>query len=146
MEVPTVHTDDDQPGKRPPGGPSPADEETPQPSGFPERPDQAKVDALRTKLRRDRAQGGDYHRTPLHDRIGQRGGRSARDIGSYTMIPMMMVVGPIMGYLMGHYVEGRLGGEPWLGVFGVFFGLAAAVRQIILMLQRRSSESEEDRS
>lgn len=117
------------------------DEDTPVPDGFPEPPDMTKVDALRSKLRSDKAAGGNYHRTPLHDRLGKNDGKSARDIGSYTLIPMMMVVGPIIGYLMGHYLEGRIGGEPWLGVVGIMFGLAAAVRQIILLLQKRSQEN-----
>lgn len=136
-------SDENQRDRRPPGGPSSDEDGLPRTDGFPERPDQAKVDALRRKLRADRATGGDYHRTPLHDRVGQRGGRSARDIGSYTLIPMMMLVGPIIGYLMGHWVEGRLGGEPWPGVIGIFFGLAAAVKQIILMLQKRSADNED---
>ncbi len=105
---------------------------------LPEPPDMRKVHALRKKIRADRGKEHNYHRTPLHDRFTRDGGRSARDIGSYTMIPMMMLVGPVIGFLMGHYVEGRFGGEPWVGVGGLVFGLAAAVRQIVLMLQRKN--------
>jgi hypothetical protein len=135
-----VHADERRPESKAPGGGGTPDDDAPLPDGVPEPPDMAKVDALRHRLRSDRAAGGGYHRTPLHDRLGRQGGKSARDIGSYTLIPMMMVVGPVIGYLMGHYVEGRFGGEPWLGVVGIMFGLAAAVRQIILMLQKRSAD------
>lgn len=128
--------DDD--GKMPPWWADDSDEETPLPEGFPERPDQAKLEALRTRLRTDQAARPDPHRTRLHDRLGKDGGRAARDIGNYTLIPMMMVVGPVMGYLVGHWVENRFGGEPWFGVGGVVFGLAAAVRQIVIMLGAKS--------
>ena len=131
--------DNDEPGEpRPPWWSESADEEAPLPDGFPERPDLARVEELREKIRADRTEGGDYHRTPLHDRLRKDQGKSARDIGNYTLIPMMMLAGPIMGYLVGHYAEGRLGGEPWLGVGGALFGLVAAFRQIILMLQKQS--------
>ena len=137
-----VRPDDDTP--QPPWWSEQADEDAPLPDGFPEPPEQEKVDELRDRLRRDVAAGGDHHRTPLHDRLERRGGgRTMRDLGSYTIIPMMMVVGPVIGWLMGRYAESRLGGEPWLGVAGVFLGLAAAVRQIILMLQRRAEQERE---
>lgn len=119
------------------------DEGAPLPDGFPERPDLAKVKALRAKLRADKASRPDPHRTRLHDRLGKDGGRAVRDIGNYTLIPMMMVVGPVMGYLVGHWAEGRFGGEPWFGVGGIVFGLAAAVRQIVIMLGRKSDPSQE---
>jgi ATP synthase protein I len=136
---------DDDNERKPPWWSEQSDEDAPLPDRFPERPDQARVDALREKLSRDRAAGGGHHRTPLHDRLeGKTRGRSARDIGTYTLIPMMMLVGPVIGFLAGHWVEGRFGGAPWPGVVGVFVGLAAAVRQIILMLQRRQEQDRKE--
>jgi len=120
-----------------------APEDAPLPEGFPERPDLRKVRELREKLRHDKASRRDPHRTRLHDRIGVDAGKSARDIGSYTLIPMMMIVGPIIGYLVGHWVEVRFGGQPWVGVGGALFGLAAAVRQIVIMLSRKNGPPKE---
>lgn len=136
-----MNTDDDRPD--PPWWAEGTDDDAPLPDGFPERPDQAKVEALRAKLRADKESRPDPHRTRLHDRLGKDGGRSARDIGNYTLIPMMMVVGPAMGYLVGRWVEGRFGGEPWFGVGGIVFGLAAAARQIVIMLGRKGASSRE---
>lgn len=141
--------DDDAPdqgdGKRlmPPWWADEAPDDLPLPAGFPERPDQRKVDALRARLRRDRATRPDPHRTPLDKRLGKDSGRSMRDLGTYTVIPTMMVVGPVLGYLAGHWLEGRFGGAPWWGVGGVLFGLAAAVLQIVYMLKRRTDGTEE---
>ncbi|HPF70882.1 MAG TPA: AtpZ/AtpI family protein [Candidatus Krumholzibacteria bacterium] len=120
-----------------------APQETPLPEGFPERPDGAKLDALRQRVKQDQAGRKDPHRTPLHDRLGKDAGKSARDIGNYTLIPMMMVAGPMIGFLAGHWIERRFGGEPWGGVVGVLFGLAAAVQQIIQMLGRKDGRPRE---
>ena len=113
-----------------------APDDAPLPPGYPERPDPRKLDDLRTRVTRDRDARRDPHRTRLHDRLGDQAGRSARDIGSYTLIPMMLLAGPAVGYLVGRWLEGRLGGEPWLGVGGILFGLVAAARQIVLMLRK----------
>ena len=64
-------------------------------------------------------------------------GKLIRDIGTYTIIPMMMVVGPLLGWWLGSQIEARWGGHPWPSVGGALFGLAASVRQIFLILTRR---------
>jgi hypothetical protein len=64
-------------------------------------------------------------------------GKWIRDIGSYTIIPTMMVVGPLLGWWIGRQIEARWGGDPWPSVGGAIFGLAAAVRQIYLILTRK---------
>lgn len=121
-----------------------ADEDAPLPDGYPERPDLARVHALRERLRQDAANRPNPHRTPLHDRVGRHRGRSVRAIGSYTLIPMMLLVGPALGWLVGHWLEGRVGGAPWLGVGGIVFGLAAAVQQIVQMLKKNAEDNESD--
>jgi len=120
-----------------------APEDAPLPEGYPERPDLRRVRELRDKLKRDQAARRDPHRTRLHDRLGADQGKSARDIGSYTLIPMMMVVGPVIGYLVGHWVENRFGGDPWVGVGGALFGLVAAIRQIVIMLSQKNGSAKE---
>ncbi|MFO7654070.1 MAG: AtpZ/AtpI family protein [Candidatus Krumholzibacteriia bacterium] len=71
------------------------------------------------------------------DRDPDRRGKWARDIGTFTLIPTMMVVGPLLGWWIGSQAEGRWGGDPWFSVGGAIFGLAAAVRQIYLMLTEK---------
>lgn len=140
-----MRRDDDNGEPKPPWWSESAPEDAELPAGFPERPDMAKVEALRKKLRADRAESGDHHRTPLHDRFEKDSGKSVRDIGNYTLIPMLMLVGPMIGYLIGRFLEGRLGGEPWIGVGGALFGLVAAFRQIVIMLQKKTPGSKPKR-
>lgn len=67
----------------------------------------------------------------------QQRGKLIRDIGTYTIIPMMMVVGPLLGWWIGHQIEGKWGGYPWPSAGGALFGLVASVRQIYLILAQR---------
>jgi F0F1-type ATP synthase assembly protein I len=114
------------------------------PDGVPEPPDLAKVRDLRARLQKDRADSGRGEVRPLR-RLDEKKARQARDIGLYTIIPMMMVAGPAIGYLLGLFLQKSFGGEPWFVVGGALFGLAAAFRQIFLLLSRRTDEDRQRR-
>ncbi len=105
------------------------------PPGVPEPPDMNKVRDLRRRMSKNRSRR--RRKSPSSDR-----GQQARDIGTYTIIPMMMVAGPLVGYLMGKGLENMFGGTPWPSVVGMLFGLVAAFRQIFLMLARKGKEKE----
>ena len=66
--------------------------------------------------------------------------RAMRDIGLYTSIPIMLGVGPALGWYLGLLAQRRWGGAPWLEVAGVVFGLAAAVRQVYKVIKRGSEQ------
>jgi F0F1-type ATP synthase assembly protein I len=59
-----------------------------------------------------------------------------REIGTYTAIPMMMIVGPALGYFLGHLAEKHWDHAPWFSAGGAIFGFVAAVRQIWLLLSQ----------
>lgn len=69
-------------------------------------------------------------------RWDERKAKQYRDIGVFTVIPTMMIVGPALGYWLGTLAEKKWGHSPWLAAGGAMFGLAAAVRQIYLVLKR----------
>ncbi len=117
----------------------PTDPETPAeelPLGVPEPPDMNKVRDLRRRMTKNRSRR--RRKAPSNDR-----GQQARDIGTYTIIPMMMVAGPLVGYLMGKGLENIFGGQPWPSVVGMLFGLVAAFRQIFLLLARKGKKEGE---
>jgi len=124
-------SDDNGPGEGPPPRREP-----------PEPPDLARVEELRRRLRKDRrAGGGGPGGFPVPGiRSPEEAGRRARDIGAYTIIPMMMLAGPAIGYLLGLGAERMFGGKPWLSLAGMLWGLFAAFRQIYLLLKRREGD------
>jgi F0F1-type ATP synthase assembly protein I len=105
----------------------------PLPEGVPEPPDPGRVEDLRERMAEDQAERTGRPRIDL----GGRKGKQARDIGTFTIIPMMMIAGPLVGYLMGKGWENLFGGEPWPGVVGLLVGMVAAFRQVFLLLARR---------
>jgi len=62
-------------------------------------------------------------------------GRRMRDVGIYTTIPTMLVVGPVLGYLLGHWAAGRWGHDAAFEGGGVALGLLASFRQVWLLLK-----------
>ena len=110
----------------------------PLPPGVPEPPDMGKVRDLRERMKADRA-----GRRGRRRGLAPEKGKQARDIGTYTIIPMMMVAGPLVGYLLGKGWENLFGGEPWPGVVGLLVGLVAAFRQVFLLLAERSRRDRE---
>jgi hypothetical protein len=69
---------------------------------------------------------------------GNRRGNHIRDVGVYTVIPAMLIVGPVMGWLAGRWAAGRWGHDSTFETAGALLGFAAAVRQIQLIIQRES--------
>lgn len=67
----------------------------------------------------------------------QERGRQLRDVGIYTAIPMMLIAGPALGYFLGSLASGRWGHTPAFEAGGAMLGLAAAARQIWLLLSRK---------
>ncbi len=113
-------------------------QEKPLPEGFPERPDVKKVHDLRASMRQERAEREAAGRNRMVGKFSAKTGKQVRQIGSYTLIPMMMMAGPAVGYGLGWLLEKQFGGKPWVSVFGILFGLAAAFQQIIIILKKNS--------
>jgi F0F1-type ATP synthase assembly protein I len=64
--------------------------------------------------------------------------RNMRDIGIYTAIPIMLGVGPAVGWYLGHLVRQQWGGSVWWEIGGTLFGLAAAIRQVYKAIKEGS--------
>jgi F0F1-type ATP synthase assembly protein I len=110
------------------------------PEGFPERPDLKKVHELRGRMRSERAARKAMGRNRLTARFDDKTGRQLRDMGAYTLIPMLMLAGPAVGYGLGWLVEKQWDIKPWGMVIGVLLGLAAGFQQIILLLKKNADK------
>ena len=62
------------------------------------------------------------------------------------MIPSMFLVGIVGGYLLGAWIQGRVGGEPWFGVGGAVLGGVASVRKVIQMVRAEPRSIRDDES
>jgi len=107
-------------------------------NAYPEAPDLKRVRDLRARLHADKVAMEKDGAGPGNRRTS-RIGKTAKDIGTYTLIPSLMVAGPVVGYALGHLVEKTIGGEPWSVAGGMLLGIVASFRQVFLLLKRQGT-------
>lgn len=107
---------------------------------YPEAPDLKRVRELRDRMRTDKAEM-DASGTGPDSRLNRKVGKTAKDIGTYTLIPSLMVAGPVVGYFLGRLVEKYAAIEPWGAVCGMLLGVVAAFRQVFLLLKRKGKQT-----
>lgn len=66
----------------------------------------------------------------------RQGHGQARRIGLLTMIPAVLAAGPIVGFLVGSYLDQRVGTGPWLMIFFLVLGGISGVRQTISLVTK----------
>ncbi len=57
-----------------------------------------------------------------------------------TAIPMVLVAGPLVGFLIGNYLDGKFGTGPWLMIVFLILGAAASVKQVKQLLAKTSGK------
>ena len=69
-------------------------------------------------------------------------GKRIRQIGLVTTIPMIFAAGPLVGYGIGHWLDGHFGTDPW-GTVGVsLLGFVASLKQVITIIRQSTKEEE----
>ena len=61
-----------------------------------------------------------------------------RQISILTTIPILLAVGPILGYYIGDFLDKKLGTAPYLMVVFIFFGFVAAGKGVYDLIKRAS--------
>lgn len=59
-----------------------------------------------------------------------------RQIGLFTTIPVILLVGPAAGYFIGNFLDNWLHTSPWLMIFFMVIGAVASVKEIISFLSK----------
>jgi ATP synthase protein I len=62
--------------------------------------------------------------------------RYMRLVGTFGTVPVMLGVGPLLGYFAGSWLDRKLGTGPWLQIVLMVLGFGAAVRYIIQILRQ----------
>lgn len=58
-----------------------------------------------------------------------------RQLAIATMIPVLLVVAPLIGYFLGGWVDGKLGTKDVFKIIGLGLGFAAAGREIYSLIK-----------
>ena len=114
------------------------------PNDYPEPPDPKRIAEMRAKLDQEQARRRADHPPTGTRFLGRFDGDQLRNVGTYTLIPAMLLAGPAVGYGLGWLVERRWGGSPWGVTVGALVGLVAAFRQIFLILADRTAPPPHD--
>ena len=59
-----------------------------------------------------------------------------RQVALLTGIPMVLMLGPVCGYLIGHYADLLLNTDPVLMIFFMIMGAVAGVREMLRLIER----------
>ena len=65
--------------------------------------------------------------------------RFIRQVGLLTTIPLMLLSGPLIGFLVGNYIAKRFGTATWFMVLFVCLGFVASIRQTIAIIKKASN-------
>jgi ATP synthase protein I len=63
-----------------------------------------------------------------------------RQVGLLTTIPFILALAPIVGYLLGQYLDNRFHTRPWLGIILLGLGFVAGVRETIKIIKLSQRE------
>jgi ATP synthase protein I len=63
-----------------------------------------------------------------------------RQLGLLSAIPFILALAPIVGYLLGQYLDTRFHSKPWLGIVLLVLGFVAGVRESINIVKLSQRE------
>ncbi len=73
-------------------------------------------------------------------RLSKEKARLARQVGTLTAIPALLVAGPAVGYLFGSFLDRKLGSDPVCLVIFLILGFVAGGRETWKLIQLASRE------
>lgn len=66
-----------------------------------------------------------------------------RQLGLLGTIPILLVVGPVVGFIIGRWLDSLLGTEPLLLVVFLIFGFIASGREIYGIIKRAEKDTDD---
>lgn len=82
----------------------------------------------------------------MGDTSGKKGTiySQVKQISALTAIPVILLVGPILGYFAGNWIDRKFNFYPWFTILFVFLGFFAAGREIFRLLKQILKEDEKN--
>jgi ATP synthase protein I len=68
-----------------------------------------------------------------------------KQAGIYTVIPLILALGPIIGYYIGSFLDRKFHTEPFLMILFLTFGFIAAGREVYNLTKRAMKDSENNK-
>ena len=58
-----------------------------------------------------------------------------KQLGILTTVPIILLIGPVLGYLAGSWLDRKFQIYPWLTIVFVFLGFLASGREVVRLLK-----------
>lgn len=68
-----------------------------------------------------------------------------RQLGLLSTIPILLAVGPLVGFFLGRWLDQKLGTQPFLLVIFLIFGFIASGKEIYKLVKRAEKEDNGDK-
>ena len=68
-----------------------------------------------------------------------------KQLGILTTIPIILLVGPAIGFFLGNWIDRKAHIYPWFTIIFVFLGFVAAGREIFRLLRQILRDNEVDK-
>ena len=70
-----------------------------------------------------------------------------RQVGLLTTVPILLAISPIIGFLIGQFIDNKLGTNPVFGILFLVFGFIAGARQVarVVKLANKTRDEKDDR-
>ena len=63
-----------------------------------------------------------------------------KQLGILTTIPIILLVGPAIGFFLGSWIDRKAQCYPWVTIIFIFLGFAASGREIFRLLKQISKD------
>ena len=67
-----------------------------------------------------------------------------KQLGILTTIPIILLVGPVIGFFLGSWIDRKAHSYPWVTIIFVFLGFVASGREITRLLRQILRDDERD--
>jgi len=71
---------------------------------------------------------------------------SYRQLGILGTIPILLAVGPVVGFFIGRWLDSKLGTEPYLLILFLIFGFIASGKEIYKLIKQAEEETDKEDS
>lgn len=80
---------------------------------------------------------------PGSKKPGKGAGKYIRQVGLLGTVPILLAVGPVIGFLIGRWLDRKLNTEPYLMIVFLIFGFIASGKEVWKIIKQAEKETDE---
>ena len=81
---------------------------------------------------------------PKSKKPGKGAGKYIRQVGLLGTVPILLAVGPVVGFLIGRWLDGKFGTEPYLMIVFLIFGFVASGKEVWKIIKQAEKDTDDN--